>query len=58
MKASFLFFLLVVSPDALDDDIRLAGFGNGHHLYLIVLNSYDFREGTFTYFALEFGEVV
>ena len=52
--------LLVLLPVAqtLQQDVRLVGLADGHHLHVLVLEPNQLREGEFADLALKLGEVV
>ena len=57
MQASFFFVVLFVAQ-TLKDDVRLVGFGDGHHLNILGIESNDLWEWELADFALELGEVI
>lgn len=57
MEASLLFILELVA-ETLEQDVGFIGFGNGHHLHVLVLELDHFGEGKLADLTLEFGEVV
>ena len=57
VQASLLLVFLFVA-ETFKQDVGLIGLGNGHHLYVFVLEPDKLREGEFADFALELGEVV
>ena len=50
--------VLMLVAYALEENVRLVGLGDGHHLHVFVLESDDLGKRGFANLTLEFGEVV